>query len=621
MVAFASSVLASALLLAASSSAQPLTSASAEADAQPAHLFDPASAHLKTIPVKIPLHKRSGKTLTNPDGTVDWSRAQAHLAHVHAKIVRGSAAFERNTGTPLFVDLAAGGEGDADVTEEAEALGRRAWEEFEDENVLEERGDEGARVFHGFRGASGILGERSVKATTAAAKAKAAKVAKAKAASAVKAASSKSVAAAKSRAAAASKSAAKAASLASAASRAASLAAVASSRAAAALSSAQAASSSKAAAAAASSSARAAALSASKAAAAAASASKAAASAAVSVVVTSSSAAPAAASSAAAATSSSTGAEALVDQEDGSLWSGTVTIGTPPVSYIIDFDTGSADLWVPSSSCTSAACTAHTRYNPAKSSSSVSTSKTFSISYGDGSTTSGTVFKESVTVAGLTVPAQSIGAATTLSADWADDPMDGLMGMGYQSISAIGAPPFFQSLMAAKSVAKGQFSMQLTESNSELYLGGMNAARFTGATTWAAVTSKSYWVIAGNAFIGSTAAKSFNAIIDSGTTVVVAPTADAKAFWAQVPNSGVYGGGYYTFPCNADPNISFTFGGNTNKLKMSLASLNLGMVSSGSSRCVGAIVGADVGINGWIMGDSCKRRLSSCSSASFGSAC
>jgi len=575
MVAFAPSVLASALLLAASSAAAPAASAD-----EPARLFDPAAAHLK-----IPLTKRSNKILTNTDGTVDWSRAQAHLAHVHAKFVRGSAAYERNTGKPLFVDLAGAGDSSQEGGDAAARMGRRAWDDkFEggESAVLEERDGEG-RVFHGFRGASGILGERSVKATSAAkvraAKAKAASaLAKAKAASQ---SSSKSASAAKSRAAVASKSAARAASLASvAAAKASKAAAVASSRAAAAIASAQAASSSKAAAAASSSS---------KAAAASSSAAAAAA---------------AAAATPAADSSSKVGSQALVDQEDGSLWSGTISIGTPAVSYVIDFDTGSADLWVPSSSCTSAACTAHTRYNAAKSSSSVATSKTFSISYGDGSSTSGTVYKDTVSVGGLTVAAQSLGAATTLSADWKDDPMDGLLGMGYQSISAIGAPPFFQSLVAAGSVASGQFSMQLTASDSELYLGGMNAARFTGTTTWAPVTSKSYWVIAGNAYVGSTLAKSFNAIIDSGTTVVVAPTAEAKAFWAKVPNSGVYGGGYYTFPCATDPSISFAFGSGGTKLSMSLASLNLGMVSSGSSRCVGAVVGADIGINGWIVGDS-----------------
>lgn len=74
------------------------------------------------------------------------------------------------------------------------------------------------------------------------------------------------------------------------------------------------------------------------------------------------------------------------------------------------------------------------------------TNKSLSITYGDGSTTTGPVYTDVVSLGGLTAVGQTLGAATGLSSDWRDDPMDGLMGMGYKSLSQMKANPFFQTV-------------------------------------------------------------------------------------------------------------------------------------------------------------------------------
>ena len=88
--------------------------------------------------------------------------------------------------------------------------------------------------------------------------------------------------------------------------------------------------------------------------------------------------------------------EALIDIGDDTEWAGWVDIGTPPVRFLIDFDTGSSDLWVPSSSCDD--CGDHDTYNSASSSSSVSQQGIFEIEYGDNSTTSGPIYTDTGTV-------------------------------------------------------------------------------------------------------------------------------------------------------------------------------------------------------------------------------
>ena len=72
------------------------------------------------------------------------------------------------------------------------------------------------------------------------------------------------------------------------------------------------------------------------------------------------------------------------------------------MSYTVDFDTGSSDLFVPSSSCEST-CEGHKVYDPSASSTSRGLGYSFSLAYGDGSTVYGEQYTDDVTIAGLVV--------------------------------------------------------------------------------------------------------------------------------------------------------------------------------------------------------------------------
>ena len=127
--------------------------------------------------------------------------------------------------------------------------------------------------------------------------------------------------------------------------------------------------------------------------------------------------------------------ESLTDEENDLEWAGTISIGSPAQKFLIDFDTGSSDLWIPSSSCTSSVCKSKHRYTASKSNSASKQSGSFSIQYGDGSTVSGPVYSDTVSVAGVSVSSQKFSPVTTLSSSFSNDPIDGILGLAYPTIS------------------------------------------------------------------------------------------------------------------------------------------------------------------------------------------
>ncbi|KAG0044452.1 hypothetical protein BGZ83_010333, partial [Gryganskiella cystojenkinii] len=68
---------------------------------------------------------------------------------------------------------------------------------------------------------------------------------------------------------------------------------------------------------------------------------------------------------AAKASKASTGKVPLTNVHPDLEYYGTVSVGTPAQKVKLDFDTGSSDIWFPSSTCNTAACKKHTRFNSA----------------------------------------------------------------------------------------------------------------------------------------------------------------------------------------------------------------------------------------------------------------
>jgi len=98
---------------------------------------------------------------------------------------------------------------------------------------------------------------------------------------------------------------------------------------------------------------------------------------------------------------------------NGQIWWGTVYVGTPPVAFTVDFDTGSCDFIIPGLGCKGCNQGA-TQYNPGASSTSVALGETFETEYGDGSYVSGPLYNDTVVIVGLAATRQTFGGLVSV---------------------------------------------------------------------------------------------------------------------------------------------------------------------------------------------------------------
>ncbi|KAI8335937.1 syncephapepsin precursor [Chlamydoabsidia padenii] len=249
---------------------------------------------------------------------------------------------------------------------------------------------------------------------------------------------------------------------------------------------------------------------------------------------------------------------------------GQITIGTPPQKFNVNFDTGSSDLWIASTQCSS--CKSHKKklYNPKKSRTYKKDGRHWSIAYGDGSTASGVVATDTVSLGGLKIKKQTIQLATQESASFSSDPMDGILGLAFPSIASVKHTKTpITNLIESKTMTKPIFGVWLGNDKEggggEYTFGGYNKKHIKGKLTTVKIDkSQGFWGVsvsqlkAGKSKIHG----SFKGILDTGTTLLVLPTSVAKDV-AKAYKAKDNGDGTYTIPCNKSKlkPLALTMGG------------------------------------------------------------
>ncbi|KAI9748518.1 MAG: hypothetical protein M4579_007202 [Chaenotheca gracillima] len=296
--------------------------------------------------------------------------------------------------------------------------------------------------------------------------------------------------------------------------------------------------------------------------------------------------------------------------QDGTDFSyfATVDFGSSNKAMYMLIDTGAANTWVMSGDCTSKACSAHNTFGEADSKTLTKDNTPWHVSYGTG-TVKGTIYNDSMSLAGFTVP-MSFGAASDTSDDFLDYPMDGILGLGRAGSNELEIPAFMDVLADQKKLTANLFGVNLQrhsdgETDGELNFGSYDKSKFKGDISWIPSSSKvGLWEIpVDDAGVDGNPLgfKGKSAIIDTGTSFILLPGPDAQKLHAKIPNAALKGN-TYQLPCSSMVDLQFTFGGVDYTVP---AKDYVGSKTGSGDTCLSNIIPqAYSGANDWLLGDT-----------------
>uniref|UniRef100_A0A452FHV7 Pregnancy-associated glycoprotein-4 n=1 Tax=Capra hircus TaxID=9925 RepID=A0A452FHV7_CAPHI len=234
------------------------------------------------------------------------------------------------------------------------------------------------------------------------------------------------------------------------------------------------------------------------------------------------------------------------------LYMGNITIGTPPQEFQVVFDTGSSDLWVPSSFCTILACGEY-RHPPIPSPTSCICKWEHS----------------SLPQIGNLVSTDQPFGLTLKEYGFAHITFDGVLGLNYPNISYSGAIPIFDKLKNEGAISEPVFAFYLSKDEQEgsvVMFGGVDHRYYKGELNWIPLTKAGDWIIR----LDSISIKrkviacsgDCEAVVDTGATYIGGPRTLVNKIQKLI--GARRRGNKYTISCskiNTLPSVTFTING------------------------------------------------------------
>lgn len=259
---------------------------------------------------------------------------------------------------------------------------------------------------------------------------------------------------------------------------------------------------------------------------------------------------------------------------------GSISVGTPPQTLRVVYDTGSSNLWVNKKG---GFFSLHKHYDDTKSSTYVKNGTAFHIQYGSGPV-SGYYSKDTIHFGDIDVSDYTFAEVDNtkgLGPAWLAGHFDGICGMGWDDISVDHVKTPLRALVDSKKLGANVFAFYLGSGGAvgELVLGGVDPAHYIGDFDYHPVIETApgkfgYWAIAmDDAKIGGKSVTTVRkAIVDSGTSLLAVPKDDLQKIAAAVGAKPVAPipplNKEYKIDCNsAGPDVEFVIGGKSYTLK------------------------------------------------------
>jgi len=223
---------------------------------------------------------------------------------------------------------------------------------------------------------------------------------------------------------------------------------------------------------------------------------------------------------------------------------GKIMMGTPRKEFSVIFDTGSGNLILPSTKCTSIPCNSHEKYDPKASKTSLTIGKEglsldenpdqrreATIRFGTGKI-HGQFYEDQLCLSQekACFKAHFIGTDYESEMPFDQCSFDGIMGLGFKDLSMGDGFNMVDDVVSQHSLPSNKFSVYLRDHDegSEISFGGYKKSQAASDILWAPVTRESYWQIAiddvtfNNKKTGL--CSGCQVAVDTGTSLLAGPT-------------------------------------------------------------------------------------------------